>query len=341
MAGLAEESRKASQAINDLATVVATKETEGTKKESSSKKAAKPPDEYDGNLENGQSFIRQLVLYLHGEGFSDMKAITIGLSYCSQGSAAEWRDQCVEQIEAHETAEAHNKALPEIAATDDEQPVEDPGPPFSSFPNFLEEFRARFCDPDPSATARTKMEYIAMNNNTAEQFVQDFKKYQRLSGHNDVMLMEMFEKGLHPRLAQRITDLENPPKTLKKWQDKAIQFDCQWRNGQARRKEARVHHQAHHPAAPRSSTAPTTPRVNLPAPKAQWRPPQPRQQWMNQPPRYTGNAGYIPRNQPPPRPTAPPPRDPNAMDIDRARAQGLCFKCGKRGHISRDCPDNR
>ena len=29
------------------------------------------------------------------------------------------------------------------------------------------------------------------------------------------------------------------------------------------------------------------------------------------------------------------------MDIDRARAQGLCFKCGKRGHISRDCPDNR
>ena len=28
------------------------------------------------------------------------------------------------------------------------------------------------------------------------------------------------------------------------------------------------------------------------------------------------------------------------MDIDRARAQGLCFKCGKHGHLSRNCPDN-
>ena len=28
------------------------------------------------------------------------------------------------------------------------------------------------------------------------------------------------------------------------------------------------------------------------------------------------------------------------MDIDRACAQGLCFKCGKHSHISRECPDN-
>jgi Zinc knuckle len=29
------------------------------------------------------------------------------------------------------------------------------------------------------------------------------------------------------------------------------------------------------------------------------------------------------------------------MDIDKARQSGLCFRCGKPGHISRNCPDKK
>ena len=29
------------------------------------------------------------------------------------------------------------------------------------------------------------------------------------------------------------------------------------------------------------------------------------------------------------------------MDIDKARQSGLCFRCGKPGHISRNCPDQK
>ena len=29
------------------------------------------------------------------------------------------------------------------------------------------------------------------------------------------------------------------------------------------------------------------------------------------------------------------------MDIDKVRQSGLCFKCGKPGHISRNCPDKK
>jgi hypothetical protein len=50
-------------------------------------------------------------------------------------------------------------------------------------------------------------------------------------------------------------------------------------------------------------------------------------------------------------PTSPPNPDPNAMDLSAFKSQmseaertrmmraGLCFRCGARGHPSRDCPE--
>ncbi len=29
------------------------------------------------------------------------------------------------------------------------------------------------------------------------------------------------------------------------------------------------------------------------------------------------------------------------MDLDKMWAQGLCFQCHKKGHLSRDCPDKK
>ena len=42
-------------------------------------------------------------------------------------------------------------------------------------------------------------------------------------------------------------------------------------------------------------------------------------------------------------------KDPNAMDVDamtteqrtEAMKKGLCFRCGKHGHLNKDCPDKK
>jgi len=41
-------------------------------------------------------------------------------------------------------------------------------------------------------------------------------------------------------------------------------------------------------------------------------------------------------------PTPAPQTDqPPKVELDVARAKGLCFRCGKQGHISRNCPDKK
>ena len=180
-----------------------------------------------------------------------------------------------------------------------------------------------------------------MGTDLAELYVQDFRRYEDVSGHNDLTLLTLFRRGLAKRVRSRINNMDTVPTTLRDWQDKAIQYDRQQRIEWRQEREARTHHSTKKPE-PSSQT----PRVNLPQKTIVPRPPYgqqgfprfPRERFTEQrPPPYQ----YPPSTSGPSRPPPPPPRRDDAMDVDRARSQGLCFKCGKHGHIARNCPDRR
>ena len=78
----------------------------------------------------------------------------------------------------------------------------------------------------------------------AEVYVQDFRKYENISGHNDLTLLGLFRRGLAKRVRSRINGMDSVPTTLRLWQDKAVQFDQQWRTEQAQERDACNHHQA-------------------------------------------------------------------------------------------------
>ena len=142
-----------------------------------SKKTARPPTDYDGDIKKGDAWLRELYLYFREENFTDDKKITIALSYLQGGNAEVWRDRKTQELADWETAVTNRQ---------------NPAPIFQNFPDFVTQFKTCFCDPDPQGTVQRELARISMGKETAEQYVNDFRQYQTSSGYNDVWLIELF-----------------------------------------------------------------------------------------------------------------------------------------------------
>ena len=160
-----------------------------------SKKTTRPPTDYDGDIKKGDAWLRELYLYFREENFTDDKKITIALSYLQGGNATVWRDRKMQELANWETAVTNGQ---------------NPTPIFQNFPDFITQFKACFCDPNPQGTAQRELARISMGKETAEQYVNDFRQYQTSSGYNDVRLIKLFRYGLPSWLRTQISLLDTP-----------------------------------------------------------------------------------------------------------------------------------
>ena len=183
-----------------------------------SKKTARPPTNYDGDIKKGDAWLRELYLYFREENFTDDKKITIALSYLQGGNATVWRDRKTQELADWEAAVANGQ---------------NPPPIFQNLPNFINQFKACFCNPNPQGTVQRELARVSMGKETTKQYINNFRQYQTQSGYNDVQLVELFCYGLPSWLRTRISLLNTPLITLLQWQEKAIQFDRQKRMDQA------------------------------------------------------------------------------------------------------------
>ena len=74
-----------------------------------SKKTARPPTDYDGDIKKGDTWLRELYLYFREENFTDDKKITIALSYLQGGNTTVWRDRKTQELADWETAVANGQ----------------------------------------------------------------------------------------------------------------------------------------------------------------------------------------------------------------------------------------
>ena len=153
------------------------------------------------------------------------------------------------------------------------------------------------------------MKTLRMGNNSIEEHIAKFKMLVTKSGiqSNSPAVIDYFRETLQIPLQRRLLTLENPPTTLQGWFDWASKLDNSFRRMQRILGRGNM------------GTTGNSGKTNDKKKE------EPRRRWNFQK------------------------RDPNAMDVDaltmeqrnEAMKKGLCFGCGKQGHLSRDCPDKK
>src|SRR5258706_9465881 len=171
---------------------------------------------------------------------------------------------------------------------------------------FVEELDEMFADLNCQATARRKLATLHQGDSSVEELIREFKIHGPISGLGDVGLVDHFEQAIHPHLHESIYHLEPMPSTWAEWKCKTSLLDNQWRQFRDTQPKAT--------SAKSSSFCPSSVTPFATAASS------------------TSSS----------KPSAPPvPSGPQPMDLDRTNPvkrdphSGLCFNCGKPGHIAK------
>ena len=251
---------------------------------------------------------------------SDDEKVNTALSY-HVGKAAEFARRIDAELDAFEEWE-----ITEEGKRAEKEPVH-----CKSWDEFKERFTREFIDVDPVQTAREELRKLRMDlDQKAEEFITEFKNLATETGYDDAALVDMFQVAIPPRITNKILELRKRPKgvspdipnyrpeTLDEWYELAADYDRSYRQSRQRMNEIKGQNNNRS-----KGNTPNTSSSTGSQPK-------------------TGqNNGYRSnfRNN-----TSGGQDSGNNRRVTfhtraaKDMSDVICYRCDKKGHISRDCP---
>ena len=70
-----------------------------------------------------------------------------------------------------------------------------------------------------------QLRIIKQGGKTCNKYVQEFKKVARGSSYKGRPLIKEFKRGLNGSIRRKLVEAEEPPTTIKEWQERAVRLD--------------------------------------------------------------------------------------------------------------------
>jgi len=100
-------------------------------------------------------------------------------------------------------------------------------PPFETWEKMADEMAQFFISTETQTHAIDKLTKLKQGNRLLEDFWLEFVTWKELSGYNEVTLVGLFKKGIHPALARKLVEIGQLRNLdlLDKWYEKALSFE--------------------------------------------------------------------------------------------------------------------
>ena len=135
------------------------------------------------------------------------------LSYVQGGLADVWKENIMEELEAGKVE-------------------------YENVEEFLTSLKKEFGGGEKKAVKAGELRKMEQREKTMEEFVQEFKRAARESGHEERPLMEEFQRGMNGGIRRKLMESENLPTLIEQWYRRAMALDRNWR--ESRREEERL-----------------------------------------------------------------------------------------------------